>query len=211
MAEENSTISSPELTKPDENEDAELKAMNAVVGALSSLTDEQRQRALEYVLRRFNVTALQTTLRTTTPPSFPLGPDVIQPDVSALGAIHDIRTLKETKAPKSANEMAALVAYYVSELAPANDRKKEITKADIERYFKTAGFNLPADASFTLVNAKNAGYLDSAGTGQYKLNPVGYNLVAHRMGTDERKTESRRRPAPGKKRRKRNSTKKALR
>ena len=73
--------------------------------------------------------------------------------------------LRETKDPKSAIEMAALVAYYVSELAPAADRRNEITKSDIERYFKAAGFNLPADAGFTLVNAKNAGYLDSAGPG----------------------------------------------
>jgi hypothetical protein len=76
-------------------------------------------------------------------------------------------------------------------LAPTPDRKAEITKSDVERYFKAAGFNLPADATFTLNNAKNAGYLDSAGAGQYRLNPVGYNLVAHRMGSD---AEEERRP-----------------
>lgn len=92
--------------------------------------------------------------------------------------------------------MAALVAYYVSELAPAGDRRNEINKADIERYFKSAGFGLPADASFTLVHAKNAGYLDSTGTGPYKLNPVGYNLVVHRMGAREKKEP--RRPRIGK-------------
>jgi hypothetical protein len=78
--------------------------------------------------------------------------------------------------------MAALVGYYVSEIAMGSDQKKTIEKADIERYFKAAGFRLPADAAFTLVNAKNAGYLDSAGAGKYSLNPVGYNLVVHRMG-----------------------------
>jgi hypothetical protein len=78
--------------------------------------------------------------------------------------------------------MAALVAFYVTELAPASERNSTINKADIERYFKLANFRLPADAAFTLVNAKNAGYLDNAGSGQYKLNPVGYNLVAYRMG-----------------------------
>jgi hypothetical protein len=99
--------------------------------------------------------------------------------------------------------MATLVAFYVSELAPASERSATITKADVERYFKTAGFRLPADAAFTLVNAKNAGYLDNAGSGQYKLNPVGYNLVAHRMG--ERETPASRvqpngpRRKPGKK------------
>lgn len=74
--------------------------------------------------------------------------------------------------------MAALVAFYVSELAPEGERKNTITKAEIERYFKSAQFHLPSDAAFTLVNAKNAGYLDRVGSGQYKLNPVGYNLVA---------------------------------
>jgi hypothetical protein len=31
------------------------------------------------------------------------------------------------------------------------------------------------------VNAKNAGYFESAGGGRYKLNTVGYNLVAHNL------------------------------
>jgi hypothetical protein len=85
------------------------------------------------------------------------------------------------------NEMAALVAFYVSELAPVGERNQAIAKADIEKYFKSAGFKLPANAHFTLVNAKNAGYLDAIGGGKYKLNPVGYNLVAHRLGGDEKK------------------------
>ena len=176
--------------------DSELKAINAVVTALTPLTEEQRLRALEYVLRRFNASALQPSAPVT-PPSMipPLAPPparhAIEPHTPAPEAIHDIRTLKEAKEPKSAIEMAALVAYYVSELAPDGDRKNEITKSDLERYFKSAGFNLPADGGFTLVNAKNAGYLDSAGTGQYKLNPVGYNLVAHRMGSREAQTKER--------------------
>jgi len=40
----------------------------------------------------------------------------------------------------------------------------------------------------TLVHAKNAGYLDSSGPGSYKLNPVGYNLVAHAMPLTKEKT-----------------------
>jgi hypothetical protein len=142
---------------------------------------------MEYVLRRFNVAPRQTSLPGTLGQAGSANPTLqgreeTQLHMPTSGAIRDIRTLKEAKLPKSANEMAALVSYYVSELAPENDRKKTIEKADIERYFKTAGFRLPADAAFTLVNAKNAGYLDSAGAGQYTLNPVGYNLVVHRMG-----------------------------
>lgn len=212
-AQTTSPTTTPEPVKQTDDGDAELKAINAVLTALNLLTEEQRLRALDYVLRRFNIASLQTsaprTPLTVTPPH-PSPPvhDVIQAHAPASGAIHDIRSLKEAKAPKSAIEMAALVAYYVSELAPAADRRNEITKSDLERYFKAAGFNLPADAGFTLVNAKNAGYIDSAGTGQYKLNPVGYNLVAHRMGNREaekkerghgRKAGTKRRPRQAKK------------
>jgi hypothetical protein len=164
--------------------DAELQAIHAVVAALTGLSEDQRVRALEYVLRRFNVNplVLGTTQRPSVyAPQTPITPPPAHGQAPGAVIIHDIRTLKEAKGPKSANEMAALVAFYVSELAPQADRKPEITAADIERYFKAAGFALPADANFTLVNAKNAGYLESVGRGQYKLNPVGYNLVAHRM------------------------------
>jgi len=182
--------------------DDELKAMNAVVAALKPLRDDERRRVLEYVLGRFGAVPLQPPLTfAAAPGSVPVS---VRPSESPTDSrrIHDIRSLKEAKLPRSANEMAALVAYYVSELAPAGERRNEINKADIERYFKSAGFALPADANFTLVNAKNAGYLDSTGTGLYKLNPVGYNLVVHRMGAREKKQP--RRPRMGKATRKAN-------
>lgn len=185
----------PTTPNQGDNEDGELKAMNAVVTALSSLTEEQRLRALEYVLRRFNAVALQAPPAATAPTRF--APTTTQHAASLIPGVPtvmDIRTLKETKSPKSANEMAALVAFYLSEVATPAERKQEVDKTDIERYFKAANFKLTAKAGQTLINAKNAGYLDAgSGTGQYKLNPVGYNLVAHRMGSGE--TESRRRRA----------------
>ena len=193
--------------KKSEDGDPELKAINAIVEALSALSQDQRLRALEYVSRRFSAPALsQAPLAPSFAGPVPLDFRSLQEPIQSqiLGAqrVQDIRTLKEMKAPKSAIEMAVLTAYYVSEVAPDGERKKEITKPDVERYFKAAGFKLPADASFTLVNAKNAGYLDSAGTGQYKLNPVGYNLVAHRLGNrdSEKGAPTRGRKAPGKKR-----------
>jgi len=92
--------------------------------------------------------------------------------------------------------MAALVAYYLSELAPPPNRKGEITAEDIKKYFKQASFRLPGSSRMTLVNAKNAGYLDSSAPGSYKLNPVGYNLVAHAMPlTKEKPVRKRKRTA----------------
>ena len=107
----------------------------------------------------------------------------------------DIRRLKELKKPGSANEMSALVAYYLAELASESEKKATIDVSDIEKYFKQAQFRLPKRMQMVAVNAKAAGYFDSAGGGQYKLNPVGYNLVVHslpRGGSTERLQTSKR-------------------
>lgn len=115
--------------------------------------------------------------------------------------IVDIKTLKEQKRPTSANEMAALVAFYLSEVVLEQERKTEIDIEDMTKYFKQANFRLPKTPKQLLVNAKNAGYLDSAGGGKYKLNPVGYNLVAHNMPrttTESATTSPRKRSKPKK-------------
>lgn len=177
-------------TQPDSDTDSddELTAMRLIVAALKPLQEQQQTRVLEYVLGRFGAVPLETQIRPAVIAAPTSGPSA---GSAHAGQVHDIRTLKETKNPRTASEMSALVAYYVSEIAPAGERRVAITKADIEKYFKSGGFKLPADAAFTLVNAKNAGYLDGMGGGQYKLNPVGYNLVAHRMGSDQKKKSRR--------------------
>ena len=100
----------------------------------------------------------------------------------------DIKSLKELKRPASAIEMAALVAFYLSEQASEPERKNEVDVDDMNKYFKQAGFTLPSKPQFLLVNAKNAGYFDSVGSGKYKLNPVGYNLVAHNLPRSQSET-----------------------
>jgi hypothetical protein len=82
--------------------------------------------------------------------------------------------------------MAALVAYYLSELAGDDERKDAINAADLEKYFKQAGFKLPKAIPQTLLNAAAAGYFDALGNGQYKLNPVGYNLAVHGLPRSQR-------------------------
>jgi hypothetical protein len=109
--------------------------------------------------------------------------------------------------------MAALVAYYLAEVATGTDRKPAIEISDIEKYFKQAGFRLPRTLKMTLVNAKNAGYFDGVGEGKYKLNPVGYNLVAHslpRTGSVERVAGSHKpRPQASSRRRRQHSARPA--
>lgn len=77
--------------------------------------------------------------------------------------------------------MAATVAYYLTEVAPTSERKDEVDTEDMVKYFKQAGFPLPKAPRMLLTNAKNSGYFDSGTAGGYKLNPVGYNLVAHNL------------------------------
>lgn len=101
-------------------------------------------------------------------------------DVRAAGQV-DIRTFKQQKAPSSANEMACVLAYYLQHLAPADQRKSTISAADVDKYFNQAGFPLPRRSDQLLVNARAAGYFESAGRGAYKLNAVGHNLVAHSL------------------------------
>jgi hypothetical protein len=151
---------------------AEIGALTSIVRALQPLTPETRQRVVESALVLLGSKGGTTRIAEGAAPSEPSKP---------LTRVTDIRGLKEEKRPASANEMAALVAYYLAEVAAGTERKPGIEISDIEKYFKQAGFRLPRTLKMTLVNAKNAGYFDAVGEGRYKLNPVGYNLVAHSL------------------------------
>lgn len=108
-------------------------------------------------------------------------PESLVPQKKELNYALDIRSLKEQKNPNSARQMACLVAYYLQEVAPQNERKDSISAADLEKYFKQASYKLPKHLEQLLVDAKTAGYFESAGRGDYSLTRVGYNLVAHSM------------------------------
>jgi hypothetical protein len=167
--------------------DQEIDAIKAVLSALTPLSEKARASVLSYVTKRlsiqksddseaFSEKELETEAKTIT-------------DKASGPPIH-IKQLKEQKRPKSANEMAALVAYYLGNISA--EKKETINYKDIEAYFKIAEFPVPGQARFTLVNAKNAGYLDSAGEGTYKLNAVGYNLIAHTLPRSGKPTPTHR-------------------
>lgn len=160
--------------------DLELDAIQQVIAALSDLDSEARLRVITYVFQRLGISSPAVLMEAgasgaTSTHGIVAAAPVAQPGRQQV----DVRTFGQEKSPRSANERVAVVGYYLSELAP-DERKAEISAADITKYFKQAGFPLPGAARMTLVNAKNAGYLDAgAERGTYKLNPVGHNLVAH--------------------------------
>jgi hypothetical protein len=160
---------------PEQNPDLELQAIQTILSALEPLDDEPRQRVISYILQRVKLSV------TTSNPDISLSTTSTQSAIAQTPtfSVIDIRTLKNQKNPRSASEMSALVAYYLAEFAPVEERKASIDRADVEKYFKQGGFILPKAIKQTLINATKAGYFDSVGDGKYKLNPVGYNLVVH--------------------------------
>jgi hypothetical protein len=168
--------------------DAEIKAIKTLLNTLTPLTPDVRRAVIEYVLKRLNLPLAQMLGAVASP-----GGSLVERIDAAIeaapsspqSAIH-LKELKEQKKPKSAIEMAAVVAYYLSHVAAQKERKEAISTKDIETWFKIAGYKLPTAPAFTLPNAKNAGYLDSIGHGEYKLNPVGYNLVVHSLPRDRK-------------------------
>jgi len=162
------------MAKSSESADRELAAIKSILDALEGLDGESIQRVFDYIFGRLSINAPRHSKLISAPST--------QPQVgteAAHGRRVSIRDLKEDKKPESSNQMAALVAYYLSEIADGDDRKETVNTADLERYFKQAGFKLPKSMPSTLPNAAAAGYFDSTGSGHYKLNAVGYNLVAH--------------------------------
>lgn len=109
--------------------DRELTAIQVILGALTGLDEEARRRVTDYVFERIGISLSQHRRATPAPPSAPAAGPVSGAGglESTTSRIHDIRTLKEQKRPRSAVEMAAVLAYYLAELAPPNERKAEIT------------------------------------------------------------------------------------
>lgn len=173
------------------NVDKEIGAIGTLLKALEPLDPKARQSVLDYVMRRLDI-PLPTTQGGALPTAASLLPPGEPPVITdePTGQAH-IEDLVRDKKPRSAIEMATLVAYYLSHKAPQNERKQTISNKDIETYFKIGEFKLPSKPKFTLVNTKGAGYLDAVGDGEYKLNPVGYNLVVHSMPKTSKRGASR--------------------
>lgn len=172
----------------EEIDDEELKAIKTVLDALTTLKPEARSNVIDYVFRRLGITG--PAVAASAPPLAAQPPS--QAAVAPPAAPIDLRSLREQKQPKSANQMVAILAYYLANLAPADQRRDHIVSDDIKKYFPQANFELPIGShSQILVNAKNAGYLDVLGTGQYRLNPVGHNLVTHKLPRGQGSVPSR--------------------
>jgi hypothetical protein len=156
------------------------QAIDLVEKALAPFDGPDQQTILVAVCSHLKIAA-PPALTPVAPTGAPLGMmRSVVPPPSELEGI-DIKTLKNRKQPSSAIQMACVVAYYLAELAPETERKKTVTVGDLERYFKQASFPLNQKMEQLLVDGKRAGYFDPTARGEYSLNRVGHNLVAHQL------------------------------
>jgi hypothetical protein len=97
----------------------------------------------------------------------------------------DARTFFMSKDPSTQKEAVTVAAFYLSELAPADMRSPTIDARKAQEVFRHAKRRLPKAMRQLLIDASKAGYLDRVASGEYKLNPVGFNLVEHTLGSNE--------------------------
>lgn len=114
----------------------------------------------------------------------------------------DIKAFTEAKAPKSDQQFAAVVAYYYQFEASEAERKDTIDAGTLTNAARLVGRKRPPKPNITLANAKNAGYLDSAERGHFKISTVGENLVAVTLPGGSPETPGARRGGPRAKRNK---------
>src|SRR6266496_4266475 len=108
------------------------QAIDQIIEALSGLDQQAQITAVHAACDYLKIhTPTKPTTRSDVPPTgSTIDSSVMDQQRSAM----DVRALKREKQPSSANEMAALVAFYLSEIAPAEERKTEVEVSDMEKY-----------------------------------------------------------------------------
>jgi hypothetical protein len=156
-----------------------LDAAQKIVAELTDMTPDYQSLALKFAMETLG---LQLPSPNAQPahvlPPTAHHPPATPPTHGGGGHSTDIKSFTTSKAPKSDQQFAAVVAYFYQFEAPPDQRKDMIDVETMKQAARLAGRKQAPQWRFTLQNAKTAGYLDGAGDGNYKLSPVGENLVA---------------------------------
>lgn len=155
------------------------QAIDDIIASLSAIDDKARPTAIAAACAHLGIG--QPLAETASPGALVTAPAAPAPAPLAPSRPMDIRLLKDEKQPENAKEMACLVAFYLQQLAPVAERKEVVCTDDMVKYFKQAHFPLPKRIAQLLIDARHSGYFDLAERGTYRLNAVGYNLVAHAL------------------------------
>jgi len=169
----------------------DFDAAKTVFETLKGMDRQQQQRILRWVSESLGVQALP--LPQVHSNILPLDSVPGDTTTNLTGTAHpavrqhpiDIKTFTSAKQPKSDMQFAAVVAYYYRFDAPPENRRETINGDVLQEAARLAGRKRPPKPGMTLANAKNQGYLDAAGGGEYRINSVGENLVAMTLPGNE--------------------------
>ncbi len=154
-----------------------LDAAQKIVAELTGMIPEQQALALKFATETLELAVHAAISAVTKAPvqSPQLSPLHV---VSGAGHSPDIKSFTSMKAPKSDQQFAAVVAYFYQFESKAEERTDAIDAEVMRNAARLVNRPQAPQWTMTLNNAKNAGYLDTAGSGKFKLSSVGENLVA---------------------------------
>jgi hypothetical protein len=175
------------------NPGAELDAAKAIVEKLEPLEKEQQERALRFAAETLGLTLVLQSSSSGAPRLLVTPPTASTSFTTATVSSPrstDLKQFTQEKAPKSDQQFAAVAAYYYQFEAPHDQQRDTINAELLANAARLAGRKRPS--RHALNNAKKAGYVDSVGQGNFRLNTVGENLVAITLPGGEAATPSKR-------------------
>jgi hypothetical protein len=179
----------------------DFEAGKKVFELLKELSPDRQERVMRWVVEGLGLKLSPTAGTGSGGAAYP--PAITPPpETRAAGTPSvDIKSFVTSKAPKSDNQFAAVVAYYYRFEAPAAQRRDYIDPETLQEATRLTGRSRLGNPRATLNNAKSTGYLDSNAPGEFSINSVGENLVAMTLpGEASSGTGSSRRKVATKKR-----------
>jgi hypothetical protein len=162
---------------------SDFMAAEEIKAILNGRDQAEQERIIRWVNESLGLSAVPkviapTGLPASTAPQPPSVTNAAAPSHWTPPAKKDIRSFVDEKKPKSDVQFAVVAAYFYRFAAPETERKDTIIAKDLDNAGRQArGYGFKKSLQ-TLNNARNLGYFDSAGRGEFKLNAVGENLVA---------------------------------
>jgi hypothetical protein len=186
-------------------------AAKVIVETLRALDQSGQLLAMRFASETLGINLTSSVERAKTGEHSGEAPSVATTPTGATSVTHstDIQQFTAAKAPKSDQQFAAVAAYFYRFEAPEALRKETIDAETLREAARLARRRRPANPGMTLVNAKNAGYLDAVGRGSFKISAVGENLVAMTLPGGNDDADRGRGPLQKKRSRPRKSTKKS--
>lgn len=188
----------------------EFDAAKTIVETLKGLDKQLQARAMRFASETLGLHGPAPGQGTAAPSQQAENP-VAAASPAAPPRSMDIQQFAELKAPRSDTQFAAVVAYFYRFETPEAQRKDVIDAETLNEAARLARRRRPGNAIMTLNNAKNAGYLDPAERGKFKISAVGENLVAMTLPGNGSKTPANRGAGRKKKSKKKSVTKRPSR